>query len=128
MTNLVQIKSRDNADVENASPTFADFWLLYPKRIARMEAEKSWSRLCAADRVAALVGLVDWRQVWLRDGRLQFVPNASTWLNQQRWTDELPEMWGAGHASHVSAVLPERGERVSMPDHVRALLAKLRGK
>ena len=109
-------------------PTFADFWLLYPKRIARMEAEKSWLKLTAAQRVEALSGLVEWRNVWLSEGRLQFVPNASTWLNQQRWTDELPETWGASHASHVAASLPTKGERVAMPEHVKAAIAKLRAR
>ena len=107
-------------------PTFGDLWLMYPKRVAKMDAQKAWSRLSPADRVAALVGLTAWRAVWIADGRLQFVPNASTWLNQQRWTDELPESWGASHASHVSAKLPEGGERAAMPENVRALLAKLR--
>jgi len=111
-----------------AAPSFEDFWLLYPKRIARMEAEKAWRKLDNAQIVAALSGLVNWRSVWIADGRLQFVPNASTWLNQQRWTDEMPETWGASHASHLAANLPAKGERAVMPEHVRALLAKLRGK
>ena len=112
----------------NDEPTFADFWLLYPKRIARMEAEKSWSKLCGEMQIQALTSLLNWRSVWLAEGRLQFVPNASTWLNQQRWTDELPETWGAGHASHVAATLPAKGERVQMPEHVRAAIAKLRAR
>lgn len=109
-----------------AEPTFADFWLLYPKRVARMEAEKAWNRLTGADRVGALTGLIPWRSYWLAAGKLEFVPHAATWLNQQRWTDELPETWGAGHASHVAAKLPEKGERAVMPESVRQLLAKMR--
>lgn len=114
------------AQETTADPTFADFWLLYPKRIQRMEGEKAWNKLTPEQRVDALLGLLSWRSVWLAEGRLQFVPNASTWLNQQRWTDELPETWGASHASHVTAKLPERTERAVMPDNVRAMLAKLR--
>ena len=109
-----------------AEPTFADFWLLYPKRIAKMEAEKAWNKISDAQRVEALTALTAWRSVWIADGRLQFVPNASTWINQQRWSDELPESWGASHASHLQAAMPERGAKAAMPDHVRALLAKLR--
>jgi hypothetical protein len=108
--------------------TFADFWLLYPKRIARMEAEKSWEKLSPVQCVEAIVGLLSWRSVWITEGRLQFVPNASTWLNQQRWTDELPETWGASHASHIAATLPAKGERVQMPEHVKAAIAKLRAR
>ena len=108
--------------------SFSDFWLLFPKRVARMEAEKAWSRLSGAQRVEALTGLVAWRAVWLADGRLGYVPHAATWLNQQRWTDELPTTWGTSSAGHVPAVLPTSPERSVMPDHVKALLAKMRGK
>lgn len=113
--------------VPEATPTFNDFWTLWPKRVARMEAEKAWKRLEDAQRVEALVGLVDWRSVWLSEGRLQFVPNASTWLNQQRWSDELPANWGAGHLSHLPAKLPDHVRSV-MPQHVKDAIARLRGR
>lgn len=106
--------------------TFADFWCLFPKRICRMEAEKAWIKLSPAQRVDALVGLCAWRPVWIAENRLQYVPNASTWLNQQRWTDELPDQWAVSHASHVVAKLPESGKREPMPEHVKAAIAKLR--
>jgi hypothetical protein len=112
--------------VEQTEATFADFWTLFPKRIARMEAEKSWSRLSPAQRVDALVGLCAWRPVWIAENRLQFVPNASTWLNQQRWTDELPDQWAVSHASHVPFAKTEPGKREPMPEHVKAAIARLR--
>jgi hypothetical protein len=128
MTGLALVHDQDNAREESCAPTFDDFWLLYPKRIAKMEAEKAWLKLDNAQTVAALCSLVNWRSVWMAEGRLQFVPNASTWLNQQRWTDEVPDQWGASHSSHLPAKLPEKTERIAMPDHVRALIAKLRSK
>jgi len=115
-------------EVVDEQPTFADFWLLYPKRIAKMEAEKAWNRTSAAERVESLTALIAWRSVWIAEGRLQFVPNASTWINQKRWSDELPESWGASHASHIAAAMPERGVKVAMPDHVKAAIAKLRAR
>lgn len=119
-----------DGDPENnfEAPEFADLWTLWPVRIKRMEAEKAWSKLTPAQQVAALTALVSWRSVWLAEGRLQYIPHCSTWLNQQRWTDELPETWGAGHASHVAAKLPEKGERAVMPESVRLLLAKMRAR
>lgn len=112
----------------SAAPTFDDFWLLYPKRVSKREAMKAWDRLSPAETVAAIVGLIAWRPIWLANRDLTFVPHASTWIHQCRWEDELPETWGASHASHIPAKLPEKIERAVMPDHVRALIAKLRGK
>jgi hypothetical protein len=91
-----------------------------------MDAEKAWAKLNLAQRADALVGLCAWRSVWIAENRLQFVPYASSWLNGQRWTDELPDQWAVSHASHVAAKLPESGKREAMPDHVKAAIARLR--
>jgi len=113
---------------EDEQPTFAAFWLLYPKRVAKFEAERKWRQLTPSDQLAAIIGLVAWRQVWLQRGEMQYVPYASTWLHQHRWEDELPEQWSStGHASHAPAKMPESGERTRMPEGVKALIAKLKG-
>ena len=108
-------------------PTFDSMWLLYPKKVAKFDAKKAWDKLGAEDKLAAIIGLVAWRQVWLARGELEFVPHAATFLNGHRWEDELPENWGATHASHAPAKMPESGERTRMPEGVKALIAKLKG-
>lgn len=112
---------------ENAA-TFDDFWTLYPKRMAKRDAEKAWARISTADRMDALVALVKWRRVWLARGEMQYVPHPATWLNGARWEDELPVDAAPAHASHVAAVPTEQKERGEMPQEVRDLLAKLRRK
>ncbi len=117
--------------IENASDpaTFDDFWLMYPKRVARRDAEKAWARIGPDERVAALVALVKWRRVWLARGEIQYVPHAATWLNGARWEDELPQDIAAPqHASHVAATMPEQAERGAMPQEVRDLLTKLKAR
>lgn len=80
--------------------------------------------------MAALVALVDWRRVWAARGDSQFTPHAATWLNGERWTDEIPEEFKqrAAHVSHVIAKPPESGKREPMPEHVRQAIAKLRAR
>lgn len=107
--------------------TFDDFWTLYPKRVAKRDAEKSWARLTEADRLAAVVGVAKWRKVWMARGEMQYVPHASTFLNGARWEDELPAEQVSTYAAHAPAKL-NTAERGEMPEEVRALLAKLRGK
>lgn len=109
-----------------AEPVFTDFWTLYPKRVARFDAEKAWKKLTAVQRVEALTALCSWRSVWIAEGRGQFVPHAATWLNGQRWEDELPETWTTSHASHTAAKLPLAGERAEMPQHVKDAIARLK--
>lgn len=66
--------------------TFAEFYTLYPKKMARPVAEKSWNRLSPAEREAALKALPNHIRTW--DDR-QFIPYPATWLNQRRWEDEI---------------------------------------
>lgn len=110
-------------------PTFDVFWLLYPRKVARKDAIRAWERIAAAERAMAIVALAAWRNIWLRRGELEYVPHPATWLNGERWTDELPSSERAPlAASHVQAEIPKAGERATMPDHVRALIAQLRGR
>ncbi len=110
-----------------ARATFDDFWTLYPRRVARKDALNAWAKVREVDRVACLVALVDWRQVWRARGDDQFVPHAATWLNGERWTDEIPvEFTRPTHASHVAAKQLDQTERGPIPPRVLEALAKLR--
>ncbi len=123
----MQLKLVGEAVVDaDERPDFESFWLLYPKKVAKFKANEIWRRLSEKDQLDATVAIVAWRQVWLRRGEMEFVPHASTWLYQHRWEDELPDQWAASHASHAPAAIP-LNERAVMPDHVKALIAKLKG-
>lgn len=108
--------------------TFADFWLLYPRKVNKMQAEKVWTKLTGSQRVDAMVSLVDWRRVWIARDEMEFVPHARTWLFNQRWLDELPSDCTPRHASHVPAKPHLESERGEMPASVRDAIARIRGK
>jgi hypothetical protein len=108
-------------------PSFDDFWLMYPRRVARKDAARAWDRLTAAEQVAALTGLVGWRREWIRRDEMQYVPHPATWLNGARWEDELPVAATSSHASHQPAVSTPLPARAAMPDSVREVLRRLRG-
>ena len=76
-------------------PSFDDFWALYPRRVARKHAAKMWSRLSDEDAWKALDAIKEWRKVWA-DKDPEYIPHAGSWLNGERWTDELPKTNGNG--------------------------------
>jgi hypothetical protein len=125
MTQLALV-DKITGEILEAAPDFQDFWCLYPRRVARKDALKAWGKLSSTQQVEAITALVDWRSVWAGKD-LDYVCYPATWLNGERWTDELPPEFTARTAAHQSAQLPEQTARTVMPDHVRALLAKLRG-
>jgi hypothetical protein len=76
-----------------ADQAFVRFWYLYPKRLAKFDALRAWSRLSAADREAALAALPAHVAHWQLSGtERRFVPHPATWLRQRRWEDELQDL------------------------------------
>lgn len=67
---------------------FADFWEMYPRKIGKAQAQKRW-RLCIKTVPAETIldGLRSQLPI-LKEKETQFIPHASTWLNQERWNDE----------------------------------------
>ena len=105
--------------------TFDDFWTLYPRHIAKKDAVKAWSKINPDLYPDILSSLVKWRGVWSAKTEIQFIPYPATWLNGERWTDEIPQITAisARGVSHHSELA---GPRSVMPDHVREMIAKLK--
>lgn len=69
---------------------FQTFWQLYPRKVAKKQAEKSWKRLSQAEQTEVLEVLPNHIEYWrLKETDKEFIPHPATWLNQGRWEDEL---------------------------------------
>ena len=70
---------------------FESFWSNYPKKLSRKDAEKAFLKTSPFDFNNIMIALGKWKKSydWTKDGG-QFVPNAATWLNGERWNDEVP--------------------------------------
>jgi hypothetical protein len=72
---------------ENISTdTFDKFWEFYPKKKARADAEKAWSRAIKRKPASEIIELAK----AYSQGKLpaeEYIPNGSTWLNNNRWED-----------------------------------------
>jgi hypothetical protein len=70
-----------------SSQGFDDFWCLYPRKVAKVAAQKAWKRQngdAIADTIIA--SMLNHPSFLTSDPT--FIPHASTWLNQRRWEDE----------------------------------------
>jgi hypothetical protein len=70
-------------------PLFDAFWKAYPRKVGKGAAQKAWAaavRKADPDRIIEAVERYAWPD------EPSFIPHASTWLNGQRWEDELPNM------------------------------------
>ena len=71
---------------------FAQFWLIYPRKTAKQNAEKAWAKLLPDRSLQAQLLVALGKQAkspdWTKDGG-SFIPHAATWLNGKRWEDEV---------------------------------------
>ena len=70
--------------------SFEQFWALYPRKVAKAVARKAWARMTAQQHESALDALPNHIAYWkLKETSTEFIPHCSTFLNQERWEDEL---------------------------------------
>ena len=69
---------------------FDEFWSLYPRKIAKATARKAWAKLSAEQQLMAAKAIDAHCQYWsAKETELEFIPYPATWLNNERWEDEL---------------------------------------
>lgn len=76
---------------------FERFWSVYPKKVGKGDARKSFLKINPSEAllgkmVTAVIAASSSFQ-WKKD-KGQYIPNPATWLNQQRWEDEVPPDMG----------------------------------
>jgi len=79
---------------KNETP-FNLFWEQYPRKTSRKKAESAWrNNVRKKDIESVMAALEQQKRKWRTDQtEEEFIPFASTWLNQERWKDfeEQPE-------------------------------------
>lgn len=74
---------------------FSDWWNIYPRKTAKPAAEKAWIKHKCADRADALIEALseqvknDWRYQPHPEHGKSKIPYPATYLNAERWEDEL---------------------------------------
>jgi hypothetical protein len=81
--------------VHGFPPGFDAFWQAYPRKTAKPQAAKAFARLRPDDtllsEMLSALTLQSQSDQWQREGG-QFVPHASTWINNRRWEDQMPSL------------------------------------
>lgn len=87
-------ESKEKKSKELLEEKFNEFYALYPKKVDKPRALTAWNKIKLTDELfATILNALDKAkktEQWTKqDG--QFIPNPATWLNGERWNDELPE-------------------------------------
>lgn len=70
---------------------FDQFWGLYPNKKGKGSARKSFDRAVRKVSIDKIIEALQSHRNshdWMKDGG-QFIPHPATWLNQERWDDEI---------------------------------------
>ena len=103
--------------------SFSAFWNAYPRKAGKGAAQKAFAKV-KVPLTVLLSALEQQKQgdQWKRDGG-RYIPYPATWLNQQRWEDEVPAQSGeeAETVTEWSVLHPEWADQstwVPGPDGV----------
>ena len=81
--------------------TFAQFWVLYPRRIDKARTEKAWRKINPSESMAVdiLAAVKKQKNGW---DDPKYIPHPTTWLNGRRWEDHIdtPKVNGSTPAAH----------------------------
>jgi hypothetical protein len=92
--------NRNSTVDQQGNPLFDVFWKAYPRKVSPSLAKKSFAKLkvdeALLEKIVKAVELQK-KTVW-KDKDQQYIPHPSTWLNNQRWEDEIAPLPSTGNS------------------------------
>ncbi|AZE90242.1 Pyocin large subunit-like protein [Pseudomonas orientalis] len=80
-------------DAVDHAELFTQFWTLYPRKVGKEAARKAWDKLKLTNELFGVLvealGTQCLTTDWTKDNG-QFIPHPATWINGNRWEDEVP--------------------------------------
>lgn len=92
--------SKEPVNLSDSDPqdSFGMFWTVYPRKIAKAAALKAWEKAVKLETGRNITAAANRFAQSQRGKDVKYIPHASTWLNQERWTDDPEETdesgWG----------------------------------
>ena len=75
--------------VPKVDEDFEIFWKAYPKKVGKGSARKAFGKVkVPVETLVTAIRRQECSDQWSRDNG-QYIPHPSTWLNQERWEDEI---------------------------------------
>ena len=83
------VRSKDKERKKEYIDQFEAFWELYPKKVAKKKTLQSWIKIKPTNSMLEKILSALQNQIKSDQWQTkQYIPNPTTWLNQERWKDE----------------------------------------
>jgi len=79
----------DRRELREAETAFGTFWAAYPRKVGKLTASIAFHKALKKTTLPVMLAALAW-QGQTRQWQQGIIPNASTWLHQERWNDEGP--------------------------------------
>lgn len=76
---------------QKLSQGFSAFWIRWPRKVAKLEAEKAWKHTVTPEDEAPIQAALDWQVPMFEQRESEHIPHAATWIRGRRWEDEKPK-------------------------------------
>lgn len=109
--------TKDSCSSKNNEPNkeFERFWEAYPRKQSKKAALKIWKREKLTSKLELILSdLLKRKQTEWLDKQKQYIPHPSTYLNGERWNDEItpklkPEFKSIPQRNETRCTVPEWG-------------------
>lgn len=100
-----------NIKEENINNHFEKFWDKYPRKIGKGAARKAWQKAIKTHQPKTILEGVSNYANHPDLPEMSYIPHPSTWLNQERWMDDLSTM-GTTNATNMASDILERSKTI----------------
>jgi hypothetical protein len=95
----------------DVAPDFQKFWIAYPRKVAKRDAQKAWAQVMRGDDAPTLDEVLSAVERYKQTQKdRNFIAYPATWLRDGRWADETVSDYAGG----------TDGEREASPNVVQA--------
>lgn len=114
---------------KDGAPQFDTFWSLYPRKVARKAAQLAWAKLNDPQQRLAIYAIHAHAKQWRIEGRaMHIIPHASTWLNGERFLDELEGAQPISAWWQSEATIMAKGTEIGLPARPGESLSDYKGR
>lgn len=100
---------------EEFSVDFLAFWLVYPRKVAKPLAWRSWKR--QAPKLDDVLAALAWQRESAQWQEHDKIPHPSTYLMGRRWEDEKPPIVAPGASGSATRDITTGYARASAANH-----------
>lgn len=93
ISNVINITDNSNTTWgSNMTLPFDAFWSVYPRRVAKGHARKAFDKACKLAPAEQIISAAAKFSEVSADTDKQYIPHPTTWLNGERWDDDLDDV------------------------------------